>query len=80
MNYIQHTQSADDSPSINDLAINEQGALGVITSYAPLNKVYIGVHVSNDCAPKGSKWTSMNPHIIGCVDNAIAFAESLKDE
>jgi hypothetical protein len=43
-------------------------------------KVCSGVHVSNDVAPKGSDWESKNPQIIGCVDDAKAFAESLKNE
>lgn len=79
MNYIQNTQ-IDEDPRVGDLAINEEGALGVITYYAKLNKTCVGVHISNDYAPKGSKWTSENPRVIGCVDNAQAFVESLKDE
>ena len=80
MNYIQHTKLEDDHPSIGDLAINEDGALGVITHYITPLKTCVGVHVSNDHAPKGSEWIGHNPQIIGCVDDAKAFAESLKDE
>ena len=82
MNYIRHTQLAEEKFSIGDLAINEDGALGVITAVRKIGtyKICSGVHVSNDYAPKGSDWESKNPKIIGCVDNAKAFAESLKHE
>jgi hypothetical protein len=81
MNYIQHTQT-DEAPHLGDLAINEDGALGVITAVRKVGtfKICSGVHVSNDYAPKGSEWESKNPQIIGCVDDAKAFAESLKNE
>jgi len=78
MNYIQHTQLAGEIVSKGDLALNEDGALGIITSVK--SGVSIGFHVSNDVAPKGSQWESKNPLVIGCVDDAKAFAESLKDE
>ena len=81
MNYIQHTEpSKSEDIKGGDLAINEDGALGVITGYRILQGIYIGVHASNDYALKGSEWESKNPRIIGCVDDAKAFAESLKDE
>ena len=88
MNHIQNTQTEDD-PHIGDLALNEDGALGVITAVRKfgrgnaLNGSYMacsGVHVSNDYAPKGSEWKSNNPRVIGCVDDAKAFAESLTNE
>jgi hypothetical protein len=81
MNYIQNTQ-IDEKPHVGDLAINEEGALGVITAVRSIGKLtrVSGVHVSNDYAPKGSEWSCENPRIIGCVDDAKAFVESLKNE
>lgn len=78
MHYIAHTQLADEIAHNGDLALNEDGALGIITSVK--SGVFIGVHVSNDIAPKGSPWESKKPCVIGCVDDANAFAESLKNE
>ena len=80
MNYIQHTKLAGEIITRGDLAINEDGALGVIIEYRSRLGIYVGVHVSNDVAPKGSAWESTNPRVIGCVDDAMAFAESLKNE
>jgi hypothetical protein len=90
MNQIEHV--VDSAPSIGDLAYNEDGALGVIISTSTetiestgfikskvARTVYVGVHVSSDHAPKGSPWKSVKPSVIGCVGNAQAFAESLKE-
>ena len=78
--YIQYTKLPEESSTVGDLAINEHGALGVVTGYDKSSKTYSGVHVSNDFAPKGSLWLSEEPNVVGCVDNAMAFVESLKDE
>jgi hypothetical protein len=81
MNHIQNTQTEED-PHVGDLALNEDGALGVITAVRKVGTFMAcsGVHVSNDYAPKGSEWKSNNPRVIGCVDDAKAFAESLTNE
>lgn len=92
MNQIAHIPLDDATPEIGDLAINEDGALGVITSTQlqklsttgtfksyVAEKVFIGVHVSNDHAPKGSLWQSKKPVVVGCVSDAEAFVESLKE-
>jgi hypothetical protein len=77
MNYIQNTQT-EESPNVGDLALNEDGALGIVTAVRRYGSYMScsGVHVSNDYAPKGSVWESKNPRVIGCVDDAKAFVES----
>jgi hypothetical protein len=87
MKYIQHTQITSlalgeetTRPHGGDLAINEDGELGVITELLPPPNIYGGVHVYDGSAPKGSRWESRNPRVVGCVDDAKAFVESLKNE
>jgi hypothetical protein len=93
MNQIVNIPLEDATPEIGDLAINEEGALGVITSsqLQKLNttgtfksyvaeKVFVGVHISNDYAPKGSPWQSRKPTIVGCVSDAKAFVEGLQND
>lgn len=93
MNSIVNIPLEDATPEIGDLAYNEDGAMGVITDTKlatksaqgfarshVVEKIFVGVHISNDHAPKGSPWESKKPVIVGCVNDAKAFVESLKDE
>lgn len=62
MNYIQH-DSSDDSPQIGDLAINEDGILGVITETLS-GKKCTGRNAYDD----SKEWESSNPVVVGFIN------------
>ena len=62
MNYTQH-DFIDDSPQIGDLALNEDGILGVITKTFG-GKKYTGHNAYDDS--KG--WESTNPVVVGFIN------------
>lgn len=70
-----YTNSYPTNPKAGDLALCTRGILGVITGKK--GDTYVGYRVYD---PRGSRWSSKKPRIVGCVSDVNGFVTTLKEQ